>query len=158
MTNVRTLGLLLLCTGGIYASYLTQGVVQESLATMKFGPPERYHGAPGALSRHSHLTRDCSMPGHHKLFSRPYKPDECCSCRRFTHLKALNGVQSIACFLWAAILVALPFQRPPKGAKIAPWLAYWKPGISNSIGPALGTEALKNISYPAQASLQSVLQ
>ena len=72
------------------------------------------------------------------------------SCRRFTHLKALNGVQSIACFLWAAILVALPFQRPQKGAKIAPWLAYWKPGISNSIGPALGTQALKNISYPAQ--------
>lgn len=45
MTNVRTLGLLLLCTGGIYASYLTQGVVQESLATMKFGPNERYLNA-----------------------------------------------------------------------------------------------------------------
>lgn len=72
--------------------------------------------------------------------------------RRFTHLKALNGVQSIACFLWAATLVALPFQRPQKGAKIAPWLAYWKPGISNSIGPALGTQALRNISYPAQVT------
>ena len=46
MTNIRTLGLLLLCTGGIYASYLTQGVVQESLATMKFGPNERYLTAP----------------------------------------------------------------------------------------------------------------
>ena len=42
MTNIRTVGLLLLCTGGIYASYLTQGVVQESLATLKFGPNERY--------------------------------------------------------------------------------------------------------------------
>ena len=72
--------------------------------------------------------------------------------RRFTHLEALNGVQSIACFLWAAVLLALPFQRSQKGAKIAPWLAYWKPGVSNSIGPALGTQALKNISYPAQVS------
>ena len=74
-------------------------------------------------------------------------------CRRFTHLKAINGVQSIACFLWAAVLMTLPFLRPQKGVKIAPWLAYWKPGVSNSIGPALGTEALKNISYPAQVSL-----
>ena len=46
MTNVRTLGLLLVCTGGIYASYLTQGVVQESLATIKFGPNERCSTAP----------------------------------------------------------------------------------------------------------------
>ena len=76
-------------------------------------------------------------------------------CRRFTHLKAINGVQSIACFLWAAVLMTLPFLRPQKGVKIAPWLAYWKPGVSNSIGPALGTEALKNISYPAQVRLSN---
>ena len=73
--------------------------------------------------------------------------------RRFTHLKALNGVQSVACFLWAALLLALPFARRRKGDVYAPALSYWKPGISNSIGPALGSEALKNISYPAQVPL-----
>jgi hypothetical protein len=74
----------------------------------------------------------------------------CPACRRFTHLKTLNGVQSIACFLWAALLLCTPFAQRRKGDVYAPILAYWKPGISNSIGPALGTEALKNISYPAQ--------
>jgi UDP-galactose transporter B1 len=71
-------------------------------------------------------------------------------CRRFTFLKALNGVQSIACFFWAAALLTLPTFRKPKGVEFAPWYTYWKPGISNSIGPALGSEALKNITYPAQ--------
>ena len=70
--------------------------------------------------------------------------------RRFTHLKTLNGVQSVACFVWAAALLLLPFNRRPKGAVYAPMLSYWKASISNSIGPALGSEALKNISYPAQ--------
>ena len=52
--------------------------------------------------------------------------------------------------MWAAALLLLPFNRRPKGAVYAPMLSYWKPSISNSIGPALGSEALKNISYPAQ--------
>lgn len=33
----------------------------------------------------------------------------------------------------------------------APWWAYWSAGITNTIGPAMGIEALKYISYPAQA-------
>lgn len=78
-----------------------------------------------------------------------------CSHRRFTHLKTLNGVQSVACFLWAAALLLLPFNRRSKGAVYAPVLSYWKASISNSIGPALGSEALKNISYPAQVSQPS---
>ena len=88
------------------------------------------------------------------------RADGCCmcpGCRRFTHLKTLNGVQSIACFLWAALLLCTPFARRRKGDTYAPVLAYWKPGISNSIGPALGTEALKNISYPAQVTALRVL-
>jgi hypothetical protein len=42
MADLKTVGLLLLCAGGIYASYLTQGVVQEVLATKKFGTDGRY--------------------------------------------------------------------------------------------------------------------
>jgi hypothetical protein len=110
MPSLRQAATLAVCAGGIYASYLTQGVVQEALAIKRFGP-----------------TRE-----------------------RFEGLKALNGVQSVACFAWAALLLAL-VARPAKGARLPPVTAFWKVGVTNSIGPALGIEALKNISYPAQA-------
>lgn len=42
MSRLQTAGLLLICAGGIYASYLTQGIVQETLATKKFGPDGRH--------------------------------------------------------------------------------------------------------------------
>lgn len=34
---------------------------------------------------------------------------------------------------------------------VAPWWSYWSASITNTIGPAMGIEALKYISYPAQA-------
>lgn len=37
------------------------------------------------------------------------------------------------------------------GKSGAPWWSYWSAGITNTIGPAMGIEALKYISYPAQA-------
>ena len=67
---------------------------------------------------------------------------------RFPHLEALNGIQSAVCFLWAATLLLLFPAK--KGANIAPISAYLKPAITNSIGPACGFLALRNISYPAQ--------
>ena len=109
MVDLKRAALLAICVGGIYASYLTQGVVQELLATKKYG----FLGA------------------------------------RFTELKALNGVQSLACFLWAGLLLAALTPRGDWG-NFAPFSAYWKAGMTNSIGPACGFEALKNISYPAQ--------
>jgi len=44
MTKLSLLPVLqfLLCTGGIYASYLTQGIIQETLSTEAFGP-DRQH-------------------------------------------------------------------------------------------------------------------
>lgn len=69
---------------------------------------------------------------------------------RFPYLKALNGVQSVACFVWAALLMAATSRR--KDAVLPPFWAFWKPGVTNSIGPACGFEALKSISYPAQVS------
>ncbi len=109
MTRMQTVGHLGLCVIGIYASYLTQGVVQERLSTTRYG-----------------------------LFGA-----------RFEQLKALNGIQSLACFLWAGLLV-LPFKSRRAGPQTAPWTAYWRAAVTNSVGPACGYEALKNISYPAQ--------
>ena len=39
----------------------------------------------------------------------------------------------------------------------APWWTYWSAGITNTIGPAMGIEALKYISYPAQACFYSLV-
>ena len=73
---------------------------------------------------------------------------------RFPHLNALNGVQSIACFFWAGLLLTI--FPPKKGSKLAPVSSYWLAGLTNSIGPACGFQALKNISYPAQVLPRSI--
>lgn len=70
------------------------------------------------------------------------------SQERFPHLEALNGIQSFVCYIWAAALLLLFPAKP--GAQVAPVTSYLKPAISNSIGPACGILALRNISYPAQ--------
>lgn len=41
------------------------------------------------------------------------------------------------------------------GSGGAPWWTYWSAGITNTIGPAMGIEALKYISYPAQVLAKS---
>ncbi len=111
MTDAKAAWQLPVCVAGIYASYLTQGLLQENLSVKKYG-----------------LLGD-----------------------RFPELKALTGTQAITCFVWAGLL--LLFQSKKKGQ--APFTAYWKPAISNSIGPACGYEALRNISYPAQVLAKS---
>lgn len=113
-SKLRQTLLLLACVMGIYASYLTQGVLQETLSTKKFGP----QGV------------------------------------RFAHLSSLNAVQCWVCFVWAALLVALFDKRKP-GAEYPPFTAYWKPAITNCVGPACGLAALKYISYPAQVLAKS---
>ncbi|KAF8068425.1 UTR3 [Scenedesmus sp. PABB004] len=116
--------LLLACVAGIYAAYLTQGLVSEHLQM------------------------------------KAYAPDGA----RFQHLEALNGAQSAVCFLWAyAILAAGRARRRWRGdaaaaggdAGLPPWTAYWRPALTNSIGPACGLIALRSISYPAQVLAKS---
>lgn len=111
---------LLGCASGIYAAYLTQGIVSEHLQMKQYGPQGE----------------------------------------RFANLEALNGAQALVCFLWAyAILLAQRWRGGPAAAKAAaalpPWTAYWRPALTNSIGPACGLIALKNISYPAQVLAKS---
>mmetsp|Transcript_18848 Transcript_18848/g.60525 ORF Transcript_18848/g.60525 Transcript_18848/m.60525 type:complete len:319 (-) Transcript_18848:873-1829(-) len=69
---------------------------------------------------------------------------------RFTHLVFLRLAEALLCFLLAGLL-SLGSKK-----KSAPMTAFWSPGITNSIGPACGVIALKNISYPAQVLAKSV--
>jgi UDP-galactose transporter B1 len=79
------------------------------------------------------------------------------SRERFTNLEALNGAQSLVCFVWAYILLMFQPKAAAGGEKqqLPPWYVYWKPALTNSIGPACGMIALKNISYPAQVLAKS---
>ncbi|KAI3987967.1 hypothetical protein MKX01_021081 [Papaver californicum] len=63
------------------------------------------------------------------LSAKRFGPDG----ERFEHLSFLNLAQNVVCLFWSFIS------------------NYWSAGITNTIGPAMGIEALKYISYPAQA-------
>ncbi|KAJ9533546.1 hypothetical protein QJQ45_026605 [Haematococcus lacustris] len=134
--------LLLFCVAGIYSAYLTQGGTAKDscgsclycACTYCLRPPM----APGIVSEH--------------LATKRYGASQ----ERFSHLESLNGAQALACFLWAwVILFVMQQTGQVKAGQTAHWTAYWKAGISNSLGPAFGMIALKNITYSAQVLVKS---
>ncbi|KAH0991468.1 hypothetical protein GBA52_002951 [Prunus armeniaca] len=77
------------------------------------------------------------------LSTKRFGPDG----NRFEHLAFLNLAQNVVCLIWSYIMIKLWNSRNAGGA---PLWTYWSAGITNTIGPAMGIEALKYISYPAQ--------
>ncbi|CAA2971763.1 UDP-galactose UDP-glucose transporter 3 [Olea europaea subsp. europaea] len=71
--------------------------------------------------------------------------------KRFEHLAFLNLAQNVFCLNWSFIMIKIW----SNGGDGAPWWSYWSAGITNTIGPAMGIEALKYISYPAQVLAKS---
>nr|ACU18391.1 unknown [Glycine max] len=71
---------------------------------------------------------------------------------RFEHLAFLNLAQNVVCLIWSFIMIKMWASGNSGGA---PWWSYWRAGITNTIGPAMGIEALKYISYPAQVLAKS---
>ncbi|KAL1330100.1 hypothetical protein AAHE18_12G088100 [Arachis hypogaea] len=71
---------------------------------------------------------------------------------RFEHLAFLNLAQNVVCLIWSYIMIKIWSSGSSDGA---PWWSYWSCGITNTIGPAMGIEALKYISYPAQVLAKS---
>ncbi|CAB4264580.1 unnamed protein product [Prunus armeniaca] len=82
------------------------------------------------------------------LSTKRFGPDG----NRFEHLAFLNLAQNVVCLIWSYIMIKLWNSRNAGGA---PLWAYWSAGITNTIGPAMGIEALKYISYPAQVLAKS---
>ncbi|XLR10605.1 hypothetical protein HN51_047255, partial [Arachis hypogaea] len=74
---------------------------------------------------------------------------------RFEHLAFLNLAQNVVCLIWSYIMIKIWSSGSSDGA---PWWSYWSCGITNTIGPAMGIEALKYISYPAQACTGKILK
>ncbi|XP_072999713.1 UDP-galactose/UDP-glucose transporter 3-like [Typha latifolia] len=110
--GVKRVLILAFCVVGIWAAYITQGVLQETISTKRFG-------ADG---------------------------------KRFDHFPFLNFAQSVICFVWSFVMIKL-WSSSSKGS--APLWSYWSPSITNTIGPTMGMEALKYISYPAQVLAKS---
>lgn len=107
--------ILVFCVAGIWTSYITQGVLQETVSTKQFGPDGK----------------------------------------RFKHLAFLNLAQNVVCLIWSIIMLTIwPSNSNGKG-KGAPLRSYWLASISNTVGPAMGIQALKYISYPAQVLAKS---
>ncbi|XP_011018967.1 PREDICTED: UDP-galactose/UDP-glucose transporter 3 [Populus euphratica] len=76
---------------------------------------------------------------------------------RFEQLTFLNLAQNVVCLIWSYMMIKIwsPRSGSSSSSMGAPWWTYWSPGITNTIGPALGIEALKYISYPAQVLAKS---
>ncbi|KAM7468561.1 hypothetical protein LguiB_016123 [Lonicera macranthoides] len=73
--------------------------------------------------------------------------------KRFEHLAFLNLAQSVVCLVWSFIMIKI---WSSSGSGGAPCWSYWSAGITNNISPAMGIEALKYISYHAQANSKSL--
>lgn len=95
---------------------------------------------PLLSSRITRQVSSCFVQGvlQEKLSTRHYAPDN----KRFSEVIFINFAQSLACFVWAGmyLLVTRGFR-----SDAAPSWQYWRVGVSNTIGPALGVVALKNI-------------
>ncbi|KAL2233566.1 UDP-galactose/UDP-glucose transporter 3-like [Sesamum indicum] len=110
--GLRRVFLLAFCVAGIWAAYIYQGVLQETVSTKRFGPDKK----------------------------------------RFEHLAFLNLAQNVVCLMWSFLMIKIWSNSGNGGA---PWWSYWSASITNTIGPAMGIEALKYISYPAQVLAKS---
>lgn len=89
-----------------------------------------------------------------RITTAKYEPE----MARLPHLGMLHGLQSFVCFFAAGLVrlvLSLGASRGAKGAKSAPLLEYLKPALTNTVGPALGILALKNIPYSSQVLVKS---
>ncbi|CAH2037743.1 unnamed protein product [Thlaspi arvense] len=122
-SGLRRVLLLSFCVAGIWAAYIYQGVLQETLNV--------------AVKKLKFLSKDSNFPFEIRS-TKKFGEDG----KRFEHLAFLNLAQN----LWSN-----------GGSGGAPWWTYWSAGITNTIGPAMGIEALKYISYPAQLNRLRVM-
>jgi len=134
------------CAAGIYASYITQGLVSEHLQLKRYGDGERFshyevlNGAQAAV---------CFVAAYAIVLLDGLR-------ERFTKAAAAGGgggggkpttrATATAGTAGACALAVSDYPSP---------LEYWRPALSNAVGPALGMVALRNISYSAQVLSKS---
>lgn len=66
---------------------------------------------------------------------------------QFTHVVFLNLAQSVVCLCWSGLWLLV---RPAPAGSAPGWL-FWRVGLTNTVGPACGVLALKNIRHACAA-------
>lgn len=149
-TRVAAALTLAACAAGIYASYITQGLVSEHLQLRRYGARgERFahfevlNGAQAAVcfvAAYAIVVLDWARArltgGGKKSAAAAAVPPTPARATRAATAAAANAVKK----------PVSPFPSP---------LEYWRPALSNAVGPALGMVALRNISYSAQVLSKS---
>jgi len=107
--ELNTVLLLVLSSLGIYATFLTHGVMHERLATETYGE----------------------------------------AGERFPDLAAVTTLQSVASAVAAAAILLLQGRLLRPGPGVAPLLAWLPPALTHSVGPPLGSYALRFIPFSA---------
>ena len=96
-------------------------------------------------------TRRCAPVAPSPLHTRTLSP----ACRgrygpakeQFTHVVFLNLAQSVVCMCWSGLWLLV---QPALPGSSSGWL-FWRVGLSNTVGPACGVLALKNIRHARSA-------
>lgn len=138
--EVKTVALVLFCAAGIYTAYLTQGtpVISMDLHPHRAIRPTPSLPAPGLVQERLQV--------HTYGQAKEHFPD----------LTFLQGAQAVACFAVGGILLVLGrLTGLVSSRRVPPVDDYLKPAVTNTIGPACGILALRNISYPAQVLVKS---
>jgi UDP-galactose transporter B1 len=158
-TRLAALLALSVCAAGIYASYITQGLVSEHLQLRRYGASsERFahfevlNGAQAAVcfaAAYAILLLDWARAwlvggGGGKNKKKAAVPP------LSTPARSTRAATAAA----AAKQQASPHNHPHPSDFPSP-LEYWRPALSNAVGPAFGMIALRNISYSAQVLSKS---
>lgn len=86
--KAKTFGLLMFCVAGIYVSYLTQGVVQESMATKRYGKDQVHN--PSAKLSLVLISSMCHVAHHDLLLVFAIQLNVSKECPRFSPFSRRN--------------------------------------------------------------------
>jgi UDP-galactose transporter B1 len=150
-TRLLTALALCACAAGIYGAYITQGLVSEHLQLRRYGPGnERFahfevlNGAQAAVcfvAAYVIVVLDWLRA---RLTGNGGTATAAATAAPPTPARATRAATAAA--KAAQQSHVSPFPSP---------LEYWRPALSNAVGPAFGMVALRNISYSAQVLSKS---
>jgi UDP-galactose transporter B1 len=152
-TRLLTALALCACAAGIYGAYITQGLVSEHLQLRRYGPRnERFahfevlNGAQAAV---------CFVAAYVIVVLDWVRARLTGSGAATAAATAAPPPTPARATRAATAAAAKAQQQSPKVSPFPSPLEYWRPALSNAVGPAFGMVALRNISYSAQVLSKS---
>ena len=103
------------------------------------------HGSGGAV--YTEVRARCAFSASRTLKAARCRRRYGAAKEQFTHVVFLNLAQSVVCLCWSGLWLLV---RPAPAGSAPGWL-FWRVGLTNTLGPACGVLALKNIRRACQA-------